>query len=126
MKSHCRKMLSRLGSEKASKLGWRDMWAMVTRKGDLNLKVPFKAYAEEISKSNEFHSWGPPVSIHVDIPLITIAESQCRWEDSAENERRQTFCNRVEGYGSVCSCRDPAPLTFPKTPTSVSIKFCKI
>lgn len=72
MKSHCRKMLSRLGSEKAMHLGWRDMWAMVTRRGDLNLKVPFKAYAEESSRSGEFHSWGTPVSIHVEIPLVSL------------------------------------------------------
>jgi hypothetical protein len=75
MKNHARQMLSRLGSEKAKHLGWRDMWAMVTRKGDLNLnlRVPYKPIAEEYSKSSEFHSWGAPVSLTVQIPLLSLS-----------------------------------------------------
>ena len=49
-------------------------------------------------------------------------EIQCRWEETEENERRQEFCNKVEGYGSVCSCRDPAPLAFHKAPSAVSYR----
>ena len=31
-------------------------------------------------------------------------------------ERRRAFCDSIEGYGSVCSCSDPAPLAFHPPP----------
>lgn len=33
MKQDARRLLSRLGSDKALELNWRDMWAMITVKG---------------------------------------------------------------------------------------------
>lgn len=75
MKSNAREVLAGLGSERASNLGWRDMWAMVTRKGDSTnraTKTPFKAPAEVYSKSTEFHSWGAPVSLKVQVPLASL------------------------------------------------------
>ena len=95
MKSHARQILSRLGSVKAKELGWRDMWAMVTRKGDLNLKlkVPYKPIAESYSKSTEFHSWGTPVSLNVQIPLLSLAGREKKYiQRESQLERR----NRVE------------------------------
>lgn len=41
-----------------------------------------------------------------------FTESECDWPDNEENGRRRGFCNHIEGYGSVCSCVDPAPLSF--------------
>lgn len=41
-----------------------------------------------------------------------FTESECDWPDNEENSRRRGFCNHIEGYGSVCSCVDPAPLSF--------------
>ncbi|ODM98947.1 Protein O-linked-mannose beta-1,2-N-acetylglucosaminyltransferase 1 [Orchesella cincta] len=119
MKHNAREALAKMGSERAKNLGWRDMWAMVTRKGESSLKIPIKALAEQYSKSTEFHSWGAPVSLKVQVPLTSLHESQCDWEPSKENDRRKEFCNHIEGYGSVCSCKDPAPLVFQKTPSAL-------
>jgi len=72
MKHNAREALGKMGSERAKNLGWRDMWAMVTRKGDSSLKIPIKALAEQYSKSTEFHSWGAPVSLKVQVPLTSL------------------------------------------------------
>ena len=36
--------------------------------------------------------------------------------EGEEVERRRAFCDSIEGYGSVCSCSDPAPLAFHPPP----------
>ncbi|GFR06941.1 protein O-linked-mannose beta-1,2-N-acetylglucosaminyltransferase 1 [Trichonephila clavata] len=71
-----------------------------------------KLYGENYSKSPEFNSWGAPVLLRVEVPLVPVEESECDWADNEENNRRRGFCNHIEGYGSVCSCVDPAPLAF--------------
>jgi len=127
MKSAARALLSKFGSSKAATLGWRDMWAMVTiKKSDGGIEssknvplVPYKALGEEYSRSTEFHSWGAPVSLNVNVPLASPAESECpAWKG---DERRRAFCNHIEGYGSVCSCSDPSPLYFPRPLSPVSL-----
>lgn len=105
MKPAARDLLKRLGSKRAAHLNWRDMWAMVTVKGG-------KLLGEVYSKSPEFNSWGAPVVLKVDLPLVPLEESECNWPETEENRRRRSFCNRIEGYGQVCSCSDPAPLSF--------------
>ena len=49
---------------------------------------------------------------------ISLLESQCDWPDTEVNHRRHIFCNKLEGYGSVCSCTEPAPLVFNPQPVS--------
>ncbi|XP_013781473.2 protein O-linked-mannose beta-1,2-N-acetylglucosaminyltransferase 1-like [Limulus polyphemus] len=105
MKQPARDLMKRLGSKKSHGIGWRDMWAMVTQKGG-------KIFGESYSKSPEFNSWGAPVLLRVEVPLVPVEDSECDWSDTEENQRRRAFCNHIEGYGSVCSCTDPAPLTF--------------
>lgn len=63
MKGSTRDVLRRLGSTKMSDLGWRDMWTMVTMKGG-------RLYGEQLSKSSDFNSWGAPVLLRVEVPLI--------------------------------------------------------
>lgn len=41
-----------------------------------------------------------------------LAEDECSWPNNEEGKRRKAFCSRVEGYGSVCSCEGPAPISF--------------
>jgi beta-1,2-N-acetylglucosaminyltransferase len=108
MKQSARDLLKRLGSKRSHSIGWRDMWAMTTQKGG-------KVLGESYSKSPEFNSWGAPVLLRVEIPLTTVEESECDWPQSEENRRRKNFCSHIEGYGSVCSCSEPAPLTFKTT-----------
>jgi len=50
--------------------------------------------------------------------LSVVTDSECDWADSEENRRRREFCSHIEGYGSVCSCTDPAPLLFNPEPVS--------
>lgn len=69
MKRHAREILKKIGSEKAGVLGWRDMWAMVTKKGE-------KMYGESFSKSAGFNTWGSTVLLKVEVPLVSI-EGNC-------------------------------------------------
>ncbi|XP_076347188.1 protein O-linked-mannose beta-1,2-N-acetylglucosaminyltransferase 1-like [Tachypleus tridentatus] len=105
MKQPARDLIKRLGSKKSHVIGWRDMWTMVTQKGG-------KMFGESYSKSPEFNSWGAPVLLRVEVPLVPMEDSECDWPNTEENQRRRAFCNRIEGYGSVCSCSDPAPVSF--------------
>ncbi|XP_069695480.1 protein O-linked-mannose beta-1,2-N-acetylglucosaminyltransferase 1-like isoform X2 [Periplaneta americana] len=109
MKQPARDLLKRLGSKRAQVIGWRDMWAMVTQKGA-------KMFGESYSKSTEFNTWGAPVVLRTEVPLVSVEDSECDWADTEENRRRREFCNHIEGYGSVCSCSDPAPLLFNPEP----------
>ncbi|XP_023726677.1 protein O-linked-mannose beta-1,2-N-acetylglucosaminyltransferase 1-like [Cryptotermes secundus] len=103
MKQPIRDLLKRLGSKRAQIIGWRYMWAMLTQKGA-------KMFGESYSKSTEFNTWGAPVVLRTEIPLMPIEESGCDWAD------RREFFNHIEGYGSVCSSMDPAPLLFNPEP----------
>lgn len=106
MKQAARDLLKRLGSKRSHQIGWRDMWALVVRKGDTS-------YGEAYAKSPEFNSWASPVLLQATVPLVSTKESDCdQWANNEENGRRRSFCSKVEGYGSVCSCSDPALLNF--------------
>ncbi|XP_068245116.1 protein O-linked-mannose beta-1,2-N-acetylglucosaminyltransferase 1-like [Palaemon carinicauda] len=109
MKSGGRDALRRLGSNHAYKLGWRDMWAFVGVKGG-------RMYGEQLSHSPDFNTWGLPVILRAEVPLVTLEESECDWSNTEEHRRRHEFCSHIEGYGSVCSCTDPAPLDFTTEP----------
>ncbi|XP_021923735.1 protein O-linked-mannose beta-1,2-N-acetylglucosaminyltransferase 1-like isoform X2 [Zootermopsis nevadensis] len=109
MKQPARDLLKRLGSKRAQVIGWRDMWAMVTQKGA-------RMFGESYSKSTDFNTWGAPAVLRTEVPLVPVEASECDWVDTEENRRRREFCNHIEGYGSVCSCTDPAPLFFNPEP----------
>ena len=98
-----------LGSKRIEALGWRDMWALVAVKKS-------RVYGESFSKSPEFSKWGSPVVLRAEVPLLSPEEAQCNvkphFEDDESSLRRRTFCERFEGYGSVCSCEeDPLPIS---------------
>ncbi|XP_070563050.1 protein O-linked-mannose beta-1,2-N-acetylglucosaminyltransferase 1-like [Ptychodera flava] len=109
MKRAARSLLKVLGSSKADQLGWRDTWAMVTQKQG-------KFYAEDHNKAPDLASWGAPVILKTTIHLSTVEESECDWPDTDVNRRRKAFCNKIEGYGSLCSCADPAPIEMNPVP----------
>lgn len=50
--------------------------------------------------------------------VVHSAEAECHWADTELNRRRKIFCSKVEGYGSICSCKDPAPIEFNPDPVS--------
>lgn len=92
------------------------------------------------SKSPSFDSWAQPVFLKLNLPLVPPDQlTKCDWDMSIEsssshespspsssaaeeeqkkdqNRRRTEFCSLVEGYGSVCSCEDPAIISFPFQP----------
>ncbi|XP_037799344.1 protein O-linked-mannose beta-1,2-N-acetylglucosaminyltransferase 1-like [Penaeus monodon] len=109
MKNGGRDALRRLGSTHAHELGWRDMWAMVAVKGG-------RVYGEQLAHSPDFNTWGSAVMLRAEVPLVPFEESDCGWPDTEEHRRRREFCSHIEGYGSVCSCSDPAPLAFTTEP----------
>uniref|UniRef100_A0A4W3HTK9 Alpha-1,3-mannosyl-glycoprotein 2-beta-N-acetylglucosaminyltransferase n=1 Tax=Callorhinchus milii TaxID=7868 RepID=A0A4W3HTK9_CALMI len=75
-----------------------------------------QVYGEKHSKSPALATWGDPVLLKTEVQLSSAEDSECRWLDNETNRRRKAFCSKVEGYGSICSCKDPAPIEFnPET-----------
>uniref|UniRef100_A0A8C2Q7R9 Protein O-linked-mannose beta-1,2-N-acetylglucosaminyltransferase n=1 Tax=Cyprinus carpio TaxID=7962 RepID=A0A8C2Q7R9_CYPCA len=89
LKDAAKNLLKGLGSQVAVTLGWRDMWTLVVKKG---------------GKDN------------TEVQLTASEEAECHWADTELNRRRKLFCSKVEGYGSICSCKDPAPIEFNPDP----------
>ena len=50
-------------------------------------------------------------TVSVSLP-VPPSDTECPWPQSEETVRRRHFCDTTEGYGSVCSCSDPAPLQY--------------
>ncbi|CAI8010201.1 Protein O-linked-mannose beta-1,2-N-acetylglucosaminyltransferase 1, partial [Geodia barretti] len=60
-------------------------------------------------------TWGNAVNLRVTVPLTDDAVV-CDWPDSPENRKRRSFCSRYEGYGSLCHCSNPLPLSIRSPP----------
>ena len=87
-----------LGSENCINLNFRDMWAFVVKK-----RGPVSA--EGYRKSPNFDSWAEPLTIQALVTLQSEDTESCLWEDNEISQRRKEFCEKYEGYGSVCSCK---------------------
>ncbi|XP_020385883.2 protein O-linked-mannose beta-1,2-N-acetylglucosaminyltransferase 1 [Rhincodon typus] len=109
LKDTAKSLLKGLGSQIASSLSWRDMWTFVVKKGG-------QVYGEKHSKSPALATWGDPVLLKTEVQLTSAEDAECHWADTVANRRRKTFCSKVEGYGSICSCKDPAPIEFNPEP----------
>ncbi|KAK2889246.1 hypothetical protein QQF64_028633 [Cirrhinus molitorella] len=109
LKDAAKNLLKGLGSQVAVTLGWRDMWTLVVKKGG-------QVYGEKHSKSPALSTWGDPVLLKTEVQLTASEEAECHWADTELNRRRKLFCSKVEGYGSICSCKDPAPIEFNPDP----------
>uniref|UniRef100_A0A672ZUS0 Protein O-linked-mannose beta-1,2-N-acetylglucosaminyltransferase n=1 Tax=Sphaeramia orbicularis TaxID=375764 RepID=A0A672ZUS0_9TELE len=103
LKDAAKNLLKSLGSQVSLSLSWRDMWTLVVKKGG-------QVYGEKHSKSPALSTCGDPVL------LKTEVQAECHWADTELNRRRKLFCSKVEGYGSICSCKDPAPIEFNPDP----------
>lgn len=44
--------------------------------------------------------------LKIDVLLSLVEEVECYWVDIELNCCCWCFCSKVEGYGSVCSCKD--------------------
>ena len=110
LRSAAREMLGRLGSQHAGQMGWRDMWALVAVKGGAVLTEGYHA-------SPSFSDWAPALSVSAQVELEGGGGLQCAgWGEGEEGRRRRRFCDKIEGYGSVCSCEDPSPIIFSPPP----------
>ena len=97
MKKTARNLMTILGSLNFKDVNFRDTWAFVVHKrGDVS--------AEGHRKSPNFDSWADPLTIQALVTLQTDDAAACHWEDSDVTRRREEFCGKFEGYGSVCSC----------------------
>lgn len=84
------------------------MWAMVAIKG-------VGKVAEGYTKSPDFESWGKRLELTAELKLATQETTSPCWTSPAD-DRRIDFCDRIEGYGSICSCDNPAPIAFNPPP----------
>ncbi|XP_061681089.1 protein O-linked-mannose beta-1,2-N-acetylglucosaminyltransferase 1 isoform X2 [Syngnathoides biaculeatus] len=109
LKDAAKNLLKTLGSQMSLNLSWRDMWTLVVKKGG-------QVYGEKHSKSPALSYWGDPVLLKTEVQLTAFEEAECHWADTEWNRRRKLFCTKVEGYGSICSCKDPAPIEFNPEP----------
>ncbi|XP_071150752.1 protein O-linked-mannose beta-1,2-N-acetylglucosaminyltransferase 1-like isoform X2 [Mytilus edulis] len=107
LKSEARQYLKEMGSEKIENLAFRDTWGFIVKKGGRKI-------AETHGKSPALDSWGEKVTIQATVDLVNIKDTECQWGETKINQRRQTFCNKVEGYGDICSCTNPDPVVFPQ------------
>ena len=90
--------LKNLGSVYIDELKWRDSWSFIVTKRGQN-------YSENHHHRADTAKWGEPVTARALVCLVPAMQSQCIWDDSEESKRRRTFCDKFEGYGSVCSCK---------------------
>ena len=86
------------------------MWVLVTVKGG-------DPVGEDVGRSHDTQSWGPPVELQVTLPLQDSLV-ECDWPRTAENELRRSFCSKYEGYGALCHCAKPLPLSVKSPPLS--------
>ncbi|XP_053709483.1 protein O-linked-mannose beta-1,2-N-acetylglucosaminyltransferase 1 isoform X2 [Synchiropus splendidus] len=116
LKDAAKNLLKGLGSQVSLSLSWRDMWTLVVKKGG-------QVYGEKHSKSPALSTWGDPVLLKTEVQLTASEEAECHWADTELNRRRKLFCSKVEGYGSICSCKDPAPIEFNPDPLPINNVF---
>ena len=141
LRAPARQLLQRLGSRMAAQFGWRDMWAMVTvsrpaAASDINLngngvvddgKDPHSSHhgftlGEQLSRRLEREQWAMPARLSHRLSLVSQAEAGCTaWQSQPDGHRRIEFCEQVEGYGQVCDCDDPAPISFHPAEVSVAV-----
>jgi len=113
------------GKEEPEAVGWMKVGREMGRSFKTGAWVPIVPHScpllgpvlgEKHSRSPALSSWGDPVLLKTDVPLSSAEEAECHWADTELNRRRRRFCSKVEGYGSVCSCKDPTPIEFSPDP----------
>ncbi|XP_042894324.1 protein O-linked-mannose beta-1,2-N-acetylglucosaminyltransferase 1-like [Penaeus japonicus] len=94
-----RNKLRELGSRWSEKLAYRDMWALVTRKGGLKLAETYS----NVATADTGYEWGGPVFLRTDFDLEE-KDDECSWPSNERNEARRLFCRTNDGYGAMCDC----------------------
>nr|XP_045616523.1 protein O-linked-mannose beta-1,2-N-acetylglucosaminyltransferase 1-like [Procambarus clarkii] len=94
-----RNKLKELGSRWSDKLAYRDMWALVTRKGGLKMAETYS----NVATADTGYEWGGPVFLRTDFDLEE-EDGECGWPENERNDARRVFCSRYDGYGAICDC----------------------
>uniref|UniRef100_A0A8C2X284 Protein O-linked-mannose beta-1,2-N-acetylglucosaminyltransferase n=1 Tax=Cyclopterus lumpus TaxID=8103 RepID=A0A8C2X284_CYCLU len=109
LKDAAKNLLKSLGSQVSLTLSWRDMWTLVVKKGGGTFS--------QCLQSKAAHACWPLTAMSNKLNVVLRpAEAECHWAATELNKRRKLFCSKVEGYGSICSCKDPAPIEFNPDP----------
>eukprot|EP00112_Aurelia_sp_Birch-Aquarium-sp1_P004363 Seg1493.5 transcript_id=Seg1493.5/GoldUCD/mRNA.D3Y31 product="Protein O-linked-mannose beta-1 2-N-acetylglucosaminyltransferase 1" protein_id=Seg1493.5/GoldUCD/D3Y31 len=103
-----RNAIKAFGSKFVDQVRWRDTWVYISKKPNIWL-------AENIQKNLAVDKWAPPAIVQVSLTLTEKDES-CDYGEGKVAERRKAFCEKFEGYGSVCTCKDPAPIDLKGEP----------
>lgn len=112
LESDVRSYIEKFGSRYINVLGWRDMWAFIVQRATSQKN----AFVESHQKSPDFESWGQNVTIRAYLRRVTGVTSECNWEQSDTGRRRAEFCQKFEGYGRVCHCKDSESIDFLPPP----------
>ena len=92
-----RNAIATFGSKLVNQVKWRDSWVYIVKK-------PYKWLAESIQKNPAFDKWAPPSIVQVSVILAEKDES-CDYGKGETAQRRKEFCDKYEGYRSVCTCK---------------------
>ncbi|KAG7162545.1 O-linked-mannose beta-1-2-N-acetylglucosaminyltransferase 1-like 15 [Homarus americanus] len=104
-----RTMLARFGLHTVISLEERDSLAWVgTLGGPTWGEAKTMGMLEELPWET---LWASGVVLDVMVPR-TVEDSSCMTEDDPREAARAAFCRLYDGYGDLCSCPDPAPLTY--------------
>lgn len=74
----------------------------------LPLPLPHPSLSLSLSYLSLFLS---SLSLPPSLPAVV-----CDWPATPESRKRRSFCSRYEGYGSLCHCSNPLPLTTSTPP----------
>lgn len=104
-----RSLLQSFGVKTAHALRFRNNLAWV---GTVGGKTWGEAATPNIDeRGNHGVLWSSPVVLEVQVPRRP-SESSCFPTSEPREAARASFCARHDGYGTLCSCENPAPLTY--------------
>ncbi|XP_042870385.1 protein O-linked-mannose beta-1,2-N-acetylglucosaminyltransferase 1-like isoform X2 [Penaeus japonicus] len=104
-----RDLLKSLGVKSAHALRFRNNLAWV---GTVGGRTWGEAVTPDIgTKGNYGDLWSSPIHLDLQIPRRP-EEPPCFPVDDLREAARASFCDRYEGYGTLCSCENPAPLSY--------------
>ncbi|XP_037796313.1 protein O-linked-mannose beta-1,2-N-acetylglucosaminyltransferase 1-like [Penaeus monodon] len=104
-----RSLLKSFGVKAAHTLRFRNNLAWV---GTVGGKAWGEATTPDVDERGNYGVlWSSPVLLDVQVPRRP-SESSCFPTDEPREIARASFCDRYDGYGNLCSCENPAPLTY--------------
>ncbi|XP_076065034.1 protein O-linked-mannose beta-1,2-N-acetylglucosaminyltransferase 1-like [Oratosquilla oratoria] len=94
-----RNKIREFGSRWINKLSYRDMWALVARKGGIKLAETYS----NVATADTGYEYGGPVFLRIDL-VLKEGKGECNWPSNERNDARRIFCLKYDGYGSLCNC----------------------